>query len=239
MKTDRPFHEYGKTLIDFLYPNLCLGCGSYLENQKEVICESCDNKIERTGFPICGICGSPLENSDKCPACSAEHIFPIYSLGEYVDPLREIIHQFKFQHIRRASVSLGRRIVKLHGDRLRAAAPDLLVPVPLYSVRLKKRGFNQAADLVSELSRALDIPYENNAVEKVRRTTDQVRLNADSRRKNLRGVFAANHEKVKKRKIMIVDDVLTTGATVREVAETIRKAGGIPVAGIVVAFTGR
>jgi len=225
-------------LLDFLYPGACLGCGDYLEIHNLIFCENCERQVVETDFYICGECGAPLGNLDKCDQCKAESPLPIVAWGQYEDPLKEVIHQFKFQYIRRAAEIFADRIYKLHREKIESLSPDLIIPVPLHSLRLKSRGFNQAEDFALSLSAKLDIPMAVDIIEKIRKTRDQVRLKAVRRLENLHGVFEPIGRPLQGERVIIVDDVFTTGATMREVSSVVTKTGGKPVLGIIAAVAG-
>ncbi len=225
-------------LLDFLYPGACLGCGDYLENHDAIFCDSCEKKIAEVDFYICGECGAPMESPDGCNKCRADEPMPVLALGQYEDPLKEAIHSFKFQHIRRAAGIFADKIYKIHREKIEAFSPDIIVPVPLHSLRLKSRGFNQAEDLARGLSQKLNIPTAVDVIDKTRQSRDQARLRAAKRLKNLRGVFTPTGNRLNGERVIIVDDVFTTGATMREVRGAIIAAGGKPVLGVVAAVAG-
>jgi len=230
--------EAALSLLDFLYPGACLGCNDYIENHEMVFCAACEKKIAEVDFFICGICGAPMSNADKCTSCQTKDTFPVLALGQYQDPLKEAIHQFKFQHIRRASEILAVKIMELHRDKIEKLNPELIIPVPLHSIRMKVRGFNQAEDLARSLSQKLDIPLYADIIEKRKQTRDQARLKAERRLKNLKGVFKSSGKSLQGERVIIVDDVFTTGATMREVRMAILEAGGKPVLGLAAAVAG-
>ncbi len=225
-------------LWDFIYPGSCLGCGCYLENHRRIICAECLKKIDFVDFLICIECQSPLSDPVKCQVCSASNPTPVIALGQYFDPLKEIIHQFKFQNIRSAASFLGREILERHREKILNLRAEVIVPVPLHSIRQKVRGFNQAAVLAEVLAADLKLEVNDNSLEKIRRTRDQVRLSGDRRRGNLKGSFRVIDNELKDKRIILVDDVMTTGATLREVRKEIIKAGGKPVLAVVAAAAG-
>nr|NIQ98504.1 ComF family protein [Desulfuromonadales bacterium]NIR34395.1 ComF family protein [Desulfuromonadales bacterium]NIS44365.1 ComF family protein [Desulfuromonadales bacterium] len=148
----------------------------------------------------------------------------VLAAAHYEGPLREAIHRFKY----RGEVGLERPLGLLLGERfeerLRGFAPDLVVPVPLHVERLRQRSYNQALLLARRLGRMLDLTVAEQALQRTRATDSQQRLSGRGRRANLRGAFAGSG-KLADRRVLLVDDVMTTGATVEECSRELRRCG--------------
>jgi ComF family protein len=141
----------------------------------------------------------------------------------FEDRLRDALHAFKFQ----GRKDVGRRLVSLVQEKIAALSPeiDAIVPVPVTEKRLKARGFNQSFIISEEISRIIARPVEHMALIKTKETSDQFTLAKDERRRNIKGVFAVKDPSaVKAKRILLVDDLLTTGYTVREAARVLRRA---------------
>lgn len=224
-------------LIDFIYPPLCLCCDEYLADSGLPVCPDCIEKIPRLDYPFCNNCRQFLENKAVCRDCG-ELSLPVFCLGYFTDELQKMIHQFKYYGFTR----LGRELAALLADKyleaLKRLDADFILPVPLHSVREKSRGFNQAAILADTISSRIGVPVVTGALMKVRRTKDQAKMNPEQRRKNIKNAFRVSDFNITGKKIIIMDDVVTTGATVNEAALTLREAGGIPVAVCAVAAAG-
>jgi ComF family protein len=169
------------------------------------------------------ICASPLvsEHSRRCGEC-LRHPPPfskVLNYGLYSGALAEAIHVFKFSGLKRLARPLGKLITELRIPRM-----DGIVPVPVSSRTLRERGFNQTLLLSRILSRHLAIPLQMNLLLKKRETLPQIGLGAKERGKNLRNAFEVTG-KLTGQGIILLDDVMTTGATARECAKTLRKAG--------------
>jgi ComF family protein len=224
-------------ILEFIYPSVCLVCKSYIGNAG-LICDRCWIKVDYLDLPVCGNCGQQINSDLKCTACSGEESFPVVALGQYIDPLKEIIHQFKYSHFRNLGYILGEKLIDKHATIITKAKPDIIISVPLHSYRLRSRGFNQAADLADKISDCLDIQVDHHSLVKLKRTRDQARLDSRSRKVNLRGSFGVINNELTDRRVLIMDDVMTTGSTIREVKMTLESAGARPVMAVVAAIAG-
>jgi ComF family protein len=155
------------------------------------------------------------------------------AVGYFEGPLREAVHQFKYRPCR----ALGRPLGQWMAEYIRLTAEiDMVVPVPLHSTRLKQRGFNQALLLADCISRQHSISLCFDTLLRVKPTRPQVELNEAERIKNVAGAFALCHPKtVALRRILLVDDVFTTGATMHECASVLKNAGAAQVTALTLA----
>jgi ComF family protein len=154
----------------------------------------------------------------------------------YGDLAREAIHAFKFGGRRTLADPLGDLLAGLGLSALPGAAPDVLVPVPLHPCRARERGYNQALLLARRLERAWGVPVAVDALRRAVATQPQADLDAAARRRNVRDAFAVHSpELVAGRHVLLVDDVLTTGATAGECAMSLRRAGAATVGVLTVA----
>ena len=169
------------------------------------------------------ICASPLvsEYSRRCGEC-LRHPPPfsmVLNYGLYSGALSEAIHLLKFSGLRRLARPLGKLLTELH-----LPCMDAIVPVPVSAKTLRERGFNQTLLLSKVLSRHLTIPVHMNLLLKKRETLPQIGLGAKERGRNLRNAFEVTR-RLNKQGLVLLDDVMTTGATARECAKTLMKAG--------------
>jgi ComF family protein len=191
-----------------------------------------------TGYsgPACRHCARPFASrySDTCGDClSDEPPFErAISYGLYEGVLMEAIHLMKFRGARRLSRPLSGMLSGL--DLSRDA--DIIVPVPMTGAGLKKRGFNQSALVAKALGRARDIPLRLDLLLKIRETPPQLGLSRRARLRNLRGAFSAEPG-VKGLNVIVLDDVITTGATMRECASALKKSGATEVTALSIART--
>lgn len=211
-------------LLNILFPSKCPVCekssDSYAHNP---ICLSCWGEIRKYEGPSCGICGTPTvsQHTTTCKACMEDS--PPYAqilyYGIYEGVLKKAIHLLKFNSCKRLSKPLGSLMSDLSLEKA-----DGIVPVPLHIKGLQQRGFNQTAVLGLQLSKALGIPLMPDVLRKVRETPPQTDVTGKERLKNIKNAFSASGD-VKGLNLLLVDDVITTGATVSECSRTLRKAG--------------
>lgn len=221
----RCFSRCSSWLINLLYPSNCPLCGGP-SNLYELspICSVCFSGIKRFTGPSCAVCGEAFgsELGHICGRCIKEP--PPFkraaSYGLYTDDaLREAIHLLKFSGIKRLSKPLG---MLLSGIELPSA--DLIVPVPVSARSLRARGFNHSALMGKTVSKRLGIPLLVGVLYKKKDTPPQVGLTRAERLENLRGAFGMR-ERLNGQKVLLIDDVLTTGATARECSKTLLKGG--------------
>jgi ComF family protein len=213
---------YGKSMIDslieLLFPARCAGCARL----GALLCQSC--RAELVPYPA----GSHL----LPPTLDDARIAFLFQ-----SPLREAVHQFKYQRVRRMAQPLGALLAAhLTAHPLEV---DALLPVPLHPDRLAERGFNQAEALASEVARIRQLPLITEGLVRVRMTEQQAHLDARSRQENMRNAFQWCGSTVPPRRVLLVDDILTTGATLNGCAEALRSAGAQVVYGLALARSRR
>ncbi len=185
---------------------------------------------------LCNRCGVPFEievDPDQvCGACLASP--PAYGRAraavEYGDATRDIVLAFKHQGRRDGLATFGRWMASAGQDLL--AGADLIVPVPLHYVRLVRRGFNQSVWLAAAVSRSSGVPLSPDLLARTRATPTQAGLSGDGRRRNVQGAFNVRPSRARRlagRRVILVDDVLTTGATVEACARALKRSGAAEV----------
>lgn len=217
-----------KPFFGLLFPQRCPVCNQEAHASSALpLCAGCWDSIQRYTGPSCRTCGLPTisEHTDLCQSCLTDP--PAFrhalSYGIYEGILKEAIHLLKFNKHRRLAKPLAALLAKLD-----LPEADLLVPVPVHVNQLRIREFNQTALIAKHLSRLKRIPLVIDGLCKVKDTAAQIDVDRKERLRNLRKAFAAS-EQVKGKRILMVDDVITTGATMRECARTLMKAGAIEV----------
>ncbi len=207
-----------------LVPHRCLLCGA--DGDGRDLCAGCaaDFGANRT---CCARCAMPLaQAASACGTClrSPPPFDAAWAAFRYAHPLDLLEARFKFH----ADLAAGRVLAELLVLRAQAdapALPDAIVPVPLHRARLRTRGYNQALELARPLAQALDLPLRLDLLERTRATDAQSALDAKARRRNLRGAFSAVADAPLPAHVALFDDVRTTGATLREAARTLLRAG--------------
>ena len=188
-------------------------------------CSACRHAVPLVLPPVCPRCGRPQPRVEPCARCAAHplQIAGIRSVALFEGTLRKAIHEFKYRYVRELAVPLG--------DLLVAAWPglllpvDVILPVPLHARRSRARGYNQAALLAERFGRELGIPVVDDALIRHRNTPSQTRLDAAGRRRNVSGAFSCKSSSVAGRRVLLIDDVCTTGSTV-EACGVALQAGG-------------
>jgi ComF family protein len=228
--------------LDLIFPAFCPACDAPLGvGRRDPLCGACWAGIPRLGPPLCERCGIPLGATASgggpaeraaCPACRVDP--PAFDrargAGLYAGPLRLALQALKFGGKR----ALARPLAELVHEQCAVPAADALVPVPLARVRLQERGFNQSELIADRLGALLAVPVRRRWLTRVRETRPQTDLAAAERRVNVRGAFAASR-RVAGQHVVLVDDVLTTGATCHECARALCEAGARQVDVVTVA----
>ncbi len=216
-------NEYIQNLLDFIFPKLCLGCGEYCENDKD-ICGNCERRFQLIKLPYCLHCMNYMNDEIVCEICS-DKTFALYSYANYADPIREIIIQFKFKGITTPADLFAKRIYALYANLLEKYNADFLVPIPLHNSRENKRGYNQASVLAKKLGELSSIELNESLIFRTTKRKPQARLAVSERKKNIDSVFQVEQKADEKYKCILIDDVVTTGNTVFEAAKELENSG--------------
>jgi ComF family protein len=218
------------TLANLLLPPVCIVCRTRVGSHG-LLCGACFAKIDFIAPPICDRLGVPLPYDAGSPSLSAAAIAepPVYdrarAVARYSVTMRELVQGFKYRD-RHEGMPLFARWLARAGAELLADA-DLIVPVPLYRSRLWWRRFNQSAMLAQSVARLTGVTADCFLLKRVRRTASQVGLTHDQRRRNVAGAFKvgdAAKTRVRGKNIVVIDDVITTGATVEACARALKRA---------------
>jgi len=207
-----------------LLPPRCLLCGA--EGDGRDLCGACTTDLG-LNRPACQRCALPLAvAAPLCAACinTVPPFTSAWAPFRYGHPLDLLEARFKF----RADLAAGRVLADLLVERARLdppPMPDAIVPVPLHRTRLRARGYNQALELARPLARAFGVPLRHDVLLRARATDAQSALDARARRRNVRGAFVLADGVPVPAHVALFDDVMTTGATLREAALTLRRAG--------------
>jgi ComF family protein len=229
--------EIARAAIDLVYPRQCQVCGGVKHCDRfAFLCTPCFEQALWIQPPYCEKCGLPssgrIDHAFTCPHCHdlSLHFDRASALVRFRGVVRHAIHALKYNH-------QDFWVKALHGwmaagleERGSREEVDLLLPVPLHPVRERERGFNQAFLLARELSRQWKVPVRRRALARTRLTETQTHFDREERMANLRGAFEVRSpDLVRGRRVMLVDDVLTTGSTASECARALRKAGATSI----------
>lgn len=218
------------------FPSDCRLCSTPLTNISRLpVCPSCLQAMVPLAGSTCEICGERLSDisvsqNQTCPACqeARPHFVKAVAYGAYDGELRELIHLLKYERVEPAAGVLGRMLAQAIQKLGPIADSILVVPVPLYRSKRRERGFNQAELIARAALKGEFFGCELRAdlLERTRPTVSQIGLTRPQRIENIRGAFRVPHlNRVAGRRVLLVDDVLTTGTTASECARVLRKAG--------------
>ena len=234
----KKLNQIKKNLLDIFFPKFCLGCGK----EGIYLCQDCRACLEVSEDSFC-LCQNPkrLIEEGKCRKCKSKELDGLYFGVSYQNKLiKKLIRQFKYEPFIKELAKPLTDLIITHFLLLDKAhnfwEGKILVSIPLSKRKLKKRGFNQAEEVAEELSKIFKIPLIFNCLVKIKETPPQAELSEKERKENIKGLFLVKEkEEVKDKKILLVDDVYTTGATMEEAAKVLKEAGAKEVRGIVVA----
>jgi ComF family protein len=229
-------------LLDAIYPPRCVVC----QRPGAAVCAECLSEMHPPAVPVCTRCGATIPNAGYpaprlCPDCASgrnvPHLDGVRVATDYAGKARTAILALKFGGQRRVAGALATLLVVPFQGDIRTV--DLVIPVPLSAARLRDRGYNQAELLARALGRTQGFRVRADLLERTRATEAQSRLSREARRRNVAGAFALNSPAagatMRGKRILLVDDVTTTGSTLDAAAEPLRAAGAATVWGLAVA----
>ena len=213
-------------LLDLLYPPVCPFCGKL---SSEGICAACRKKIIYVSEPRCMHCGKPLrdETQEYCQTCARRRssIDQGRGLWLHADPVSGAVYRLKYKNKRNWGRIFAGELARQYGGQIRDWGIDEIIPIPLHASRKRQRGFNQSEVIARELSDLTGIPCRTDVLFRIRKTVPQKKLGPDGRAANLQGAFAVSRRWDACGKVLLIDDIYTTGATVEKAAKMLKKAG--------------
>jgi competence protein ComFC len=222
-------------IVSLLYPPVCTNCAEPVA-AGEYLCDACDDKIVRIVPPFCAKCSEPfagaITNPFDCANCAHRKLHFDAAVAAYRSRgiVRRVVLDFKYgrqMHLRHLVASW--LFAALNDSRLRGREFDIIVPVPLHPARERERGFNQASLLAELISAKMSI-LTKPLLERIRYTTTQTAFDRAERMENLRGAFRLRRNAtVRHLRVLLIDDVLTTGSTVSECARILKEGGALSV----------
>lgn len=218
--------------FDFFLPRFCISCKLKLTHVESFLCENCFYQIERPD-------PSRIEQEFK-RKFETENLITEFApafIFEKEKPLQHLIHSIKYEENFKAGIYLGIKIGQVLQEKILKWNADLIIPIPLHRLKKAERGYNQSYYIAKGLSSVLNIPVNSHVVKRQKYTNTQTELNLDERKENISGAFAIKRERsVLGKKIILVDDVITTGATISECAALLKSNGALELFAVSVAL---
>ena len=231
--------RHARTLLDLTLPAMCPACGERLSVTDQGLCDSCWDHIVDIRGPLCPRCGrAGVDPGRRCPGCLPGEVHYTWArqAAHWAEPLSDAIHALKYHGVAELAEPMARLLARLLVQQLQGEAWDLVAPVPLHRVRERERGYNQSALIARELARKFSCPVDERAVVRHRATRSQTHLSRAERLVNVADAFdCPEPELVAGQRVLLVDDVYTTGSTVNETAGALRAAGTAEVYALTVA----
>lgn len=223
------FQRFGEHLLDFLYPPRCVLCDEVLRKGEHGCCSDCTALLPRVREPLCMKCGKPVGSAPEeyCEDCRAqEHYFDRgVAAFTYTGAMKSSVRRMKFSNRRDYIPFFAESMVQALRPHLPLWSPQLILPVPMHPRKRRQRGYNQAELLAGRISRLTGIPVDTDLLYCTRLTQSQKELGRRERLENLRGSFAVCEPFPDVSRVLLVDDVYTTGSTLDEISRVLRAHG--------------
>lgn len=224
--------KWFKHFLDIIYPRSCEACGEALLGGENLICTNCMIDLPRTNSHIQRLDKVSNRFWGKIPVTDTITFMKFSKKGK----VQKLLHELKYRN----KPEVGKYLGKIYGVDLKAVdfdkKIDLIIGVPLHPTKLVQRGYNQADCIAEGLSEALDVPYDTNTVKRLTHTSTQTKKSRIERFKNVENIFEViDVEKIKGKRIAIVDDVLTTGSTIESLGITLLNAEAKEISVITIA----
>lgn len=225
-------HFILKELADCFYPPRCPVCDEILA-PGNLICPLCVNEALPVLEPTCRKCGKPIEDDRReyCSDCLRRT--HVYRQGKavfvYKAGIKKSMYRFKYSNRREYAAFYAKCAADIHGAWIRKKQVEIIVPIPMYQGKKRRRGYNQAEVFARALGKEIGIPVDAGLVKRVRNTTPQKELSDKERQRNLKNAFQLTQDIVEYTHILLVDDIYTTGSTMDAVAATLLSGGAVDV----------
>ncbi len=222
-----------KNIFNFFFPYLCFLCEKEIK-EDEIICNECFEEIMRLIIkePFCKRCGKEKKYNHKCEKIfKFDEIIPLF---HYRGKILDLIHNYKYKRM----IKISKILIPLLKNRIEKIEEkyDFIISVPLHPARKRERGFDQSEIFCNEIAKKLKIPYIKNGIYRIRYTVPQAKIKEEEKRiNNIKGAFKVDLD-LKDKKIIIFDDVLTTGATLNELSEILKERGALKILVLTIAI---
>jgi ComF family protein len=225
-------NDIGHSLKHLFFPHICKSCFAEIAQQDQYICARCLEELPFTGFIKMDV--NPVEKIffGRVPIEAATSLFYFTSTSI----VQKLIHQIKYKGQQQLAVYLGKMMGREINSSLKFTGLDLVVPLPLFKSREKQRGYNQAALLAKGISETTNLPLAENALKRIKASPTQTRKSRAERWQNVEGLFTVSGNLGENRNILLVDDVITTGATLDACASALLEVKDTRVSIITLAY---
>ena len=239
------FRTLWEGLVNIVYPNICLLCRRSINRDAQSLCLNCISEIEKNIPPFCQKCGRHIYEANNelglCLSCqkSQLHFKRAFSACFYEGKIKGLIALFKYK----GKTALSKPLANILTDfikqyRIPLQQIDAIMPIPLHSVRLREREYNQSQLLAREITKEFNLELDNHSLIRTKNTTPQIELNDKQRWQNVAGAFKLHKKQsVLDKRILLIDDLLTTGATCSEAAYVLKDNGAKEVYVLTLAST--
>ena len=230
MSVNRIWKKMTGYLLDWIFPKRCVFCDGLLARRERHLCSKCRSRMPAPiREPRCQRCGKPLSSNEQEYCYDCVEYEQKYDRGigifTYQDPLKQALMRFKFKGRKEYGDFMG-RLMCLYGEEfIKQIQPQIILPVPVHRKKLCARGYNQAEVLARVISRGFSIPIRTDLVLRRKFTKAHKELNRKERKKNLEQAFWAKHEVGAYKKVLLVDDIYTTGSTINAIAGKLKQEG--------------
>lgn len=223
--------DLARGLRDLVFPPVCARCRALVEGES-AFCSACAQALVHDPHSTCPRCAATVgdftDTTNGCPDCCEQvlHFDKAFRLGAYDGVLRDVILQMKHRSFEMLAERVGQLWAAHLGARFKQANAEVVIPVPLHWWRRLRRGYNQSESLAAAIATDLGVVCRPTWLRRIRPTKSQTGLSGPERRANLRGAFSAGKRaQLKGKRVLLIDDVLTTGATASEAARALKSAG--------------
>ena len=217
-----------ENMTEWFWPEICPFCG---KASRQGICDVCRKELDylKVKEPRCMQCGKPIRHAEAeyCRDCMHTHHYYEKGLSLWLHqaPVSTSVYQFKYHNQRRFGEIYAEELVRQYSSVIQRWKPDVIIPIPLHRKRRRKRGFNQAEILANQIGRKMNLPVDKKMLFRICRTKPQKTLSHRERKENLKHAFAIVPGSCKVRRVLLIDDIYTTGNTIDAAAEILRKSG--------------
>lgn len=226
--------KYLKFFVEFLLPPICIVCSK--EIKEALVCNDCLNNVQLIKPPLCPVCGRPIDKTKTCSHCCYERNLDYgRAFTLYIPPVDKMIHHLKYRQKTNLARFFGRGMANILVSDFYLKQAEFLIPVPLFWWKKFCRGYNQA-DLLAEIIGTETKIEVLNALRRIKNTKTQTKLKQEKRRENVKDAFVVTKD-IRNKKVILIDDVMTTGATIKECARMLKESGAKEVYSLVSAIT--